>query len=150
MGTTKREWELMRYLLLIFLIVACVPTKQAGRCMATIRNATWEMEIAKTDEQRERGLMFRAFMPEENGMLFVFKKPTEITMWMKNTEIPLDMVFINESLHISGFYKNAKPYSENVIRTDGKTRYLLELNAGQINAAEIKEGDSVIFSGCAL
>ena len=108
------------------------------------------MEVAKTDEERSRGLMYRAFMPDDQGMVFVFEKPQEIAMWMKNTQIALDMVFIGEDRRVFGFHENAKPNSEDVIRTGRKTRYLLELNAGQVKAAGIKKGDKVIFRECAL
>ena len=140
----------MRYLLLLLLIVACMPSKEHSTCTATIGNTTWKMEVAKTDEERQRGLMYRAFMPEEEGMIFVFDKPLEVTMWMKNTQIPLDMVFIGGDRRVFGFHENAQPSSENVIRTGGKTQYLLELNAGQIKSANIKKTDEIIFSGCAL
>jgi uncharacterized membrane protein (UPF0127 family) len=140
----------MRYLLLLLLIVACMPSNEHRTCTATIGNTTWKMEVAKTDEERQRGLMYRAFMPEEEGMIFVFDKPLEVTMWMKNTEIPLDMVFIGGDRRVFGFHENAQPDSENVIRTGGKTQYLLELNAGQIKSANIKKTDEIIFSGCAL
>lgn len=140
----------MRYLLLVLLVTACLPSKEEGKCLATIRNTTWVMEVAKTEEQRERGLMFRAFMPEENGMLFVFERPREVAMWMKNTQIPLDMVFIDDTSHISGLYQNAKPYSEKTIHISGLMSRLIELNAGQIKAAGIQKGDAVTFTNCGI
>lgn len=140
----------MRYLLLILLIAACMPSKEEGKCTATTGNTTWNMEIAKTDEERSRGLMYRAFLPEDQGMVFVFAKPQEIAMWMKNTQIALDMVFLGEDRRVFGFHENAQPNSEDVIRTGGITRYLLELNAGQIKTAGIKKGDKVIFTDCRL
>jgi uncharacterized membrane protein (UPF0127 family) len=140
----------MRYLLLLMLIAACMPSKEHSRCITSIGKNSWQMEVAKTDEERSRGLMYRAFMPDDQGMVFVFEKPQEIAMWMKNTQIALDMVFIGEDRRVFGFHENAQPNSEDVIRTGGKTRYLLELNAAQIKTAGIKKGDKVTFTDCAL
>lgn len=140
----------MRYFLLLFVIAACMPSKQHGQCMASIGKNTWRMEIAKTEEERSRGLMFRAFMPEDQGMIFVFDPPREIAMWMKNTSISLDMVFVDNTSRVFHIHENAQPNSETAIHSGGNTRYLLELNAGQIKDAGIKKGDAVTFTNCAL
>lgn len=100
-------------------------------------------ELATTGAQKQQGLMFRKNMPPNQGMLFDFGTPRPVTMWMKNTYIPLDMLFINSDGVITHIHERAVPHSEETISSRGLVKYVLELNAGTANALSIKTGDVV-------
>lgn len=101
------------------------------------------VEIATTSAQREQGLMFRKSMAPANGMLFNFDTDREVTMWMRNTLIPLDMVFISKAGKVTHVHANAVPHSEDIISSRGPVRYVLELNGGAAKQLGISKGDTV-------
>ena len=86
--------------------------------------------IAGTREQKSQGLMFIEFMPISEGMIFIYAINTPISMWMKNTFIPLDMLFIKEDGKVTKITAQTEPMSEKIIHSDEKVRAVLELNAG--------------------
>lgn len=102
----------------------------------------FQVEVMRTDEQRQRGLMFRRHMAEDRGMLFDFKAEQPVSMWMKNTYLPLDMVFIAKDGSISSIAENAEPMSERII-PGGTVLGVLEINAGVAAKLGIKAGDRV-------
>jgi hypothetical protein len=104
---------------------------------------TFEVEVASTREQRARGLMFRKTIPERDGMLFDFGRDQEIRMWMKNTLIPLDMIFIKSDGHILRIEQNAEPESLRLISSGGPARSVLEVKAGTATRFGISVGDRV-------
>ncbi len=91
---------------------------------------TFVVEVASTPSQRERGLMNRYQMAQDHGMLFVFPAPRDVVMWMKNTKLPLDMVFIRSDRTILHVHENAEPEDLTLISSHGEVLYVLELNAG--------------------
>ncbi|MBB4399428.1 MULTISPECIES: DUF192 domain-containing protein [Rhizobium/Agrobacterium group] len=100
-------------------------------------------ELALNNAQREQGLMFRKSMPPENGMLFDFGEPRDVAMWMRNTLIPLDMLFIGRDGRITHIHENAVPHSEVIISSRGPVKFVLELNGGTAKRYGIKPGDLV-------
>ena len=102
------------------------------------------VEIAVTDRQHSQGLMFRQSLAKNAGMLFDYKVPTSITMWMKNTFIPLDMIFINNDGKVINVVQRAIPFSENVISSLGKARGVLEVNGGTASRLGIMPGDKIL------
>lgn len=105
----------------------------------------YEVEIAKTEQQQEQGLMYRKSMPKNNGMLFLFNPAKKIAMWMKNTYISLDMLFIDNNGKIIYIMKNAAPNSLNTISAgDAMVSAVLELNAGEADAKHFLIGDKII------
>jgi len=105
---------------------------------------TFEVELALTADQRSQGLMQRQDMPADHGMLFDFGESRPVAMWMKNTPLPLDMLFIQRDGVISHIHKRAVPFSESIIDSRGPVAYVLELNGGRTYALGIKIGDRVI------
>ena len=105
------------------------------------------VELAKTREQKERGLMFRQELEENRGMLFIEPYPKLLQFWMKDTYIPLDLIFIGEDMKIKGIIKNAKPQSTESLAIDRLSRFVLEVNAGFADKHNVKEGDAVKFLG---
>ncbi len=107
------------------------------------KNHEFKAELATTDDQRQQGLMFRRSMAPTNGMLFDFGTDRDVMMWMKNTFISLDMVFISKEGKVTHVHPNAVPHSEDIISSRGPVRYVLELNGGVAKNLGIKSGDMV-------
>ncbi len=108
------------------------------------------VELATTEAERERGLMFRKELPPGRGMLFDFHREQQVGFWMKNTLIPLDMIFIDGRGRIVSIAQNAKPMSEDLIMSGGRVRAVLEVIGGTTHRLGIEPGDRVsnpIFSG---
>jgi uncharacterized protein len=101
------------------------------------------VEIAQTSEQRAQGLMFRDRMAADAGMLFLFEGAQVRAMWMKNTLIPLDMLFIDGEGRIVRIEERTVPHSERAISSGGPVTAVLELNAGTASRLVIKPGDRV-------
>jgi uncharacterized membrane protein (UPF0127 family) len=101
------------------------------------------VEVMKTDEQRARGLMFRRFLPADRGMLFDFKTEQPVMMWMKNTYLPLDMVFIARTGVVVSVAQNTEPLSERTIASGPPAFAVLEVNAGTAAKIGLKAGDRV-------
>jgi uncharacterized membrane protein (UPF0127 family) len=91
----------------------------------------FRVELARTPEQQEKGLMFRTAMGADEGMLFPSDEPARRSFWMKNTVIPLDIVFIGPDHMISNIAANAVPYSLDPIPSEGAAIAVLELNGGR-------------------
>jgi uncharacterized protein len=103
----------------------------------------FQIEIANDDATRERGLMDRRFMAPDHGMLFEFEREAPVAFWMKNTYIPLDMIFIGPSGVVTHVAANAEPLSERVIPSGGLCIGVLELNGGMAASIGLKVGDKV-------
>ena len=101
------------------------------------------VEVAATPDQMERGLMFRRSLAPDAGMLFDFRQPTMATMWMRNTLIPLDMLFVDAQGRIVNIHERAVPESDNVIAAAAPVRYVIELNGGTAARLGIAPGDKV-------
>jgi len=102
--------------------------------------ASFTVEIAKTQEEKTRGLMFRDFMPEDHGMLFVFDDFAPRSFWMKNTLIPLDIVFIDDNMAVVDV-QTALPCKEDPCPTyRARAKYVLEINAGAAEKNNIRNG----------
>ena len=110
------------------------------------KNITFNVEIAKTIEARRTGLMYRKKLLNNEGMLFIFPREKIIQLWMKNTYIPLDVIFISKNKVIVDIKKNMEKLSETIVKSKVKSRYALEFNAGLINKLDIKIGDKVLFN----
>lgn len=110
----------------------------------------FSVELAINDADRQKGLMFRKELPEGQGMLFDFKQDQDVSMWMRNTYIPLDMLFINADGRIRRIAENTTPLSERTIPSGGPVRGVLEVIGGTAKKLGIAPGDRVahpLFSG---
>ncbi|MDO6965820.1 DUF192 domain-containing protein [Rhizobium alvei] len=106
--------------------------------------ARYQVELASTSDERMKGLMDRQALDAGAGMLFDFGTPRRVYMWMRNTYIPLDMIFIGTDGRIGHIHRNAEPLSETIIDSHIMTLYVLEVNAGEADRRHLKEGDRVI------
>jgi len=105
--------------------------------------SVFNVELAYTHEEMKTGLMYRKHLDDNSGMLFFFGKEKIVRMWMKNTYIPLDMVFIDKNGKISSFVTNTTPHSLKVVSSVLPVKYVLELNAGAVKNNDIRKGDMV-------
>jgi len=105
------------------------------------REWTVKVEVAATARRRREGLMYRWSLPEGTGMLFVFEDAQERSFWMKNTRIPLDIIFIGPDKRIIRIEHKAEPYSEESIPSRGTAKWVLEVNGGEAGQHGVKPGD---------
>jgi uncharacterized membrane protein (UPF0127 family) len=114
----------------------------------TIISATgkhrFKVEVAETPAQMTQGLMFRRSLAPDAGMLFDYKEPTAATMWMRNTLIPLDMLFVDAQGRIVDIHQRAVPQSLDVIAAAAPVRAVIELNGGTAARLGIAPGDQVV------
>jgi uncharacterized membrane protein (UPF0127 family) len=106
---------------------------------------TISVEIAATPARRERGLMYRTDLGADAGMLFLFPRDDDLRFWMKNTPLPLDMVFIDASRTIVGIVADTRPFSTQALGVGKPSRYVLEVHAGYCVKHGIAAGDKVDF-----
>jgi uncharacterized membrane protein (UPF0127 family) len=107
------------------------------------REIKFEIDMATTEPQREHGLMFRKELGAYEGMLFDFFREQPVSFWMKNTLIPLDMVFIAADGTVRHVHANAVPMSTDTIPSEAAVRAVLEINGGTARLLGIKPGDKV-------
>ena len=97
------------------------------------------VEVADSKNDQEKGLMYRKMLNKKSGMLFIFKKEKVANFWMKNTYIPLDIIFIKENGRVDLIKKNVKPLNLKTIKSKGKVIAVLEINAGEAEEFGIDE-----------
>lgn len=105
----------------------------------------FDIYIARTRAQQRRGLMFVRSMPATTGMLFVYRDPAYLSMWMKNTFIPLDMLFVRADGTVASIERDTQPQSLRSIAADEPVRYVVELNAGTTARLGIEPGSKVFL-----
>ncbi|MGD1935376.1 MAG: DUF192 domain-containing protein [Candidatus Phaeomarinobacter sp.] len=103
----------------------------------------FSVELADTDESRQRGLMFREDLALDAGMLFDFETPRVITMWMRNTPLPLDMIFISEAGRVVHVAENTVPFSEAIVSSRFPALSVFEVNAGTAQSIGLRPGDHI-------
>ena len=143
-----RLWAAIALALMTFSGLAA-PARAAGLEPLQIVTAsgthTFQVEIAADDATRERGLMNRRYMAPDRGMLFEFDREAPVSFWMKNTYIPLDMIFISPAGVVTNIVADAEPLSERVIPSGPPCAAVLELNGGEAAAIGVKVGDKVRY-----
>jgi uncharacterized membrane protein (UPF0127 family) len=123
---------------------------QRGQVTVTTRDGRElrvAVEVASNDQERGRGLMFRTSMPELAGMFFVFPEDGIQSFWMKNTYLPLDMIFVDSGGRIVGIVENAEPRTLTSRSVDAASRYVLEVNGGWATRHGVRRGDRVRLEG---
>jgi uncharacterized membrane protein (UPF0127 family) len=128
-------------------LLAAIPARTASLQTLEIASKTgvhaFTVELAVTDEERATGLMYRKELVEGRGMLFDFKRDQDVSMWMKNTYIPLDMIFIRADGRIARIAENTEPLSESIISSGVPVRAVLEVAGGTARKFGIAPGDRV-------
>jgi uncharacterized membrane protein (UPF0127 family) len=133
----------------VLLAEACALAGEKGTIVFKTETGehSFDIEVMTTNGERAKGLMFRRSLPAKSGMLFVYDRPQAATMWMKNTYIPLDMVFIAEGGTVHRIEANTEPFSTATISSEGDIIAVLELNAGEAARIGLKRGDRAIYPG---
>lgn len=143
-------WNILAALLIAVLLTVPAAIARAAEDTLTIDTqsgaVTIQVEFAVTPQQRAQGLMFRQSLAPDAGMLFDFGAPVEVTMWMKNTYISLDMIFIRADGIIHRIERNTEPHSLATISSNGDVKGVLEVPAGTARRLEIRPGDRVNYS----
>jgi uncharacterized protein len=109
------------------------------------RDVAFYVEIADSPAKREMGLQYRRNLASDRGMIFLFPFESEQTFWMKNTPIPLDMIFISRERKIVGIVEQAVPFTLDSRSVGAPSQYVLEINGGLAKRYGIQAGDSVRF-----
>ena len=104
-----------------------------------------DVYIADSNYKRKKGLMYIENLPINHGMLFKFDSPRVASMWMKNTQISLDILFVDENQTITKVHSKARPFNLNKIKSNNKVKWVLEMNGGLAKELNIKTGDSMLF-----
>ncbi len=129
---------------LLFFLGCCTGTELETVTVTTAsQTLSFEVEIAKTSQERARGLMGRTDLAANRGMLFLFPADTGSPFWMKDTPIALDLIFMNADGLIVDLIENAEPLSETLLTPHSPYRTVLEVPAGTISREGVREGDSV-------
>lgn len=116
-------------------------SKASGEFVVTL-----DVEFAETDYERETGLMHRTSMDDNQGMLFIFSTQLPRSFYMKNTYIPLDIIYLNKDKKIVSFQENAEPLNEKSLPSKVPALYVLEVNAGLAEKWLLEIGDTIIFT----
>ena len=101
---------------------------------------TFVVDLAVTPEEQAQGLMFRKYMPSDSGMLFLNREDAMRSFWMRNTYIPLDMIFVDSRYEVKHIHYGAKPLDETSISSQYPVRYIVEINAGRAKKCHIRSG----------
>lgn len=105
--------------------------------------ARFTVEVADDADERAQGLMYRESMARSAGMLFVYNRPRTVRFWMKNTLIPLDMLFADETGTVRYIHRMAEPESEDMIYGGNNIQFILEINGGMADALNIRKGSEM-------
>lgn len=148
------QTTLLALIIMIMPLTACAKEDSATFKHDTITIETQagplyaiDVELALTKKQQAQGLMHRESLDSDKGMIFFFPKESIRSFWMKNTLIPLDMIFIDKTGKIVHIHSNARPLDETHITTPKPALAVLEINGGQSDKWNIKAGDKIIHPG---
>jgi uncharacterized membrane protein (UPF0127 family) len=139
--------RLLTFAVALAIVAACRSEPRVSIVSEDGRETTFQVEIADTPAKREMGLQYRRELGADRGMIFVFSREEPHSFWMKNTPIPLDMIFISADRRIVGIVENAVPFSLDSRAVAGRSKYVLEINGGLARRHAFAAGDSVRFEG---
>ncbi len=130
-------------LLLVLVPVAACSGENTAVLHTDDGTYSFDVEVADTDEERQKGLMFRQELADEEGMLFDFHEERQVAFWMRNTFIPLDMIFIAADGTVRNVHANARPQDPTSIPSDGPVRFVLEIPGGRAAEIGLDAGDTL-------
>ena len=134
-------------ILLFFVLITVLNAQDTTNIIIknNYNNVYFNVEIARKKIDRDKGLMFRKNLNLDKGMLFIFPNESKVSMWMKNTLISLDIIFISKNYKIVDIINNAKAMSKEILTSKVKAKYALEINAGLVKKLNIKIGNNIYF-----
>jgi len=131
----------MKYLLLLFILFISYYFISKGSIHKIYGS------VARSNEELKKGLMYRKHkLNNKEGMLFIMKQNYDNSVWMKNTYISLDVIFLDKSMKVVGFKTNTTPLSTKTVKINQPSSYILEMNANSVNQLHINIGDSIKFT----
>jgi uncharacterized membrane protein (UPF0127 family) len=133
----------MRQFFMISIALLCSSCMAAGPYVE-LKGQRFMVELAETQDKQALGLMFRDSLPQDHGMLFIFPGESRRSFWMKNTRIPLDILYFNSKLELVSMAENARPCRSKSCPgypSEGPAKYVLELNSGKAAELGVKAGD---------
>ena len=134
----------MKTFLFLMLMIFSVPLNATELIIKTeTETFVYQTDIAQTPQELQQGLMFKKELPDNYAMTFLFPSSRVVHMWMKNTFLPLDMIFFDEDGVISHIHQNAEPFSEETISSFLPAAGVIELLAGTVKEKKIKVGDLI-------
>ena len=134
---------------IIFLLMCCVGIAFTDSLVEitiekqNLETTTFHVDVANTHDKRALGLMYVNSLPQDKGMLFIYDQESKVSMWMKNTFIPLDMIFIDEKGTITEIIERPDTRSRVTTISSNPTKYVLEINLGESTKRGIKVGDRI-------
>ena len=135
------------FIALIASVTACQAEPKVTITTKDGRTVSFVVEIADTPSKREMGLQYRRDLAADRGMIFLFPAESQQSFWMKNTPLPLDMIFINRERKIVGIVEQTVPFSMDPRSVTAPSQFVLEINGGLAKRHAIKAGDVVRFDG---
>jgi uncharacterized protein len=147
---TRRGLGCLLILAMLGTVTACRGEPKVTVSTEGNRQVTFKVEVADTPAKREMGLQYRRELADDRGMIFLFAGESPQTFWMKNTPIPLDMIFINRERKIVGIVANTVPFSLDPRSVDIPSQYVLEINGGLAKRVGIAVGNAVQFNDIAV
>ena len=129
----------------LVIVAACQAQPKVVLATKAGRELVFQVEVADTPAKRELGLQYRRDLAPDHGMIFLFPSEAQQSFWMKNTPIPLDMIFIGKDRRIVGIVEQAAPFSLDPRSVAAASQYVLEINGGLSRRYGLKVGDSVRF-----
>jgi uncharacterized membrane protein (UPF0127 family) len=133
--------------IIVMAVSACQAQPKVTIATKAGRQVSFQVEIADTPVKRERGLQYRRELAADRGMIFLFPAESLQSFWMKNTPLPLDMIFINRERKIVGIVEQTVPFSLDPRSVGAPSQFVLEINGGLSKRHGIKAGDTVRFDG---
>ncbi len=132
---------------MIVLLIFLIQNNLGGTPEVCLEENCFLVELAKTNDEKSKGLMFREFLEDNQGMLFIYNLDGEYNFWMKNTLIPLDIIWINAEREIVHIEHKAQPCDEQceIIKPEKNARFVLEINGGLAEKLGIKLGNKIDF-----
>ena len=143
----RRKSLVLAWFVVLLQVSACQAQPQVTIATEGGRQLTFQVEVADTPGKRELGLQYRRDLAVDRGMIFLFPAESVHSFWMKNTPIPLDMIFISKDRKIVGIVEQAVPFSTESRSVPGASQFVLEINGGLSERYGIKAGDTVQFHG---
>ena len=140
---------LLSLVLLTAAVCGCLSAPEERIKRVCFKEKCYDVELAQTEEQRSRGLMYRELLDADKGMLFIYKEDGTYSFWMKNTLIPLDIIWLESDGTVAHIVENAQPCPEEYcpsINPNRKARYVLEINGGEAKRLGVREGERMEFS----
>jgi uncharacterized membrane protein (UPF0127 family) len=146
---TQRGLGCLLIVMMLSSVAACQAEPKVTVSTQEKHQVVFQVEVADTPAKRELGLQYRRELGDDRGMIFLFAGESPQTFWMKNTPIPLDMIFINRERKIVGIAAETVPFSLDPRSVGIPSQYVLEINGGLTKRLGIRAGDAVRFDGIA-